>query len=50
MGLMKEAYTEQTHHNEVCEHENLAHTDSSAHLAFCQDCELEFCCECEDNA
>lgn len=30
-----------------CEHSDLKHTDSSAHLAFCPDCELEFSCECE---
>ena len=28
-----------------CEHPNLKHADSSAHLAFCPDCELEFECE-----
>lgn len=31
-----------------CEHKNLKHTDSSAHSAFCPDCDLEFLCECEN--
>ena len=31
-----------------CEHENLSHTCSSAHLAFCPDCDLEFQCECAE--
>lgn len=31
-----------------CEHPDLKHTDSSAHLAFCPDCDLEFECECEE--
>lgn len=31
-----------------CEHPDLKHTDSSAHLAFCPDCDLEFRCECEE--
>jgi hypothetical protein len=44
-ALMAEA---RQHHKEVCEHENLAHTESSAHLAFCQDCELEFSCDCDN--
>lgn len=32
-----------------CLHPDLKHTDSSAHLAFCPDCELEIKCECEEN-
>jgi len=46
MRLMEEA---REAYADECEHENLHHTDSSAHLAFCPDCELEIKCECEDN-
>jgi len=46
MALMEEA---RLAYLDECKHENLHHTDSSAHLAFCPDCELEIKCECEDN-
>ena len=31
-----------------CQHLNLKHTDSSAHTAFCPDCEFEMNCLCDD--
>jgi hypothetical protein len=45
-GIMEEA--RQAYADE-CEHENLRHTDGSAHIAFCPDCDLEFMCECEEH-
>lgn len=31
-----------------CEHPNLTHADSSAHLAYCPDCDFEMKCECTE--
>jgi len=45
--LIQELTTGQIAAVKECEHLDLKHTDSSAHLAFCPDCDLEFSCECE---
>lgn len=45
MALMEQA---REHYKQECEHPNLKHADSSAHLAFCPDCELEFECVCSE--
>jgi hypothetical protein len=33
---------------DACEHAEVDHVGSSAHLAFCKECQLEFDCECKD--